>query len=95
MPDTRSAVEFADREILQKRRTPASGFQRILIVCDDDALIGRKGPLSRVGGLMGAASRPRDKVFLGTFEFSKPFGLLAFAIRALRRMRFRQQRLAR
>jgi hypothetical protein len=27
---------LAEREIFQERRTPASGFQRILIVRDDD-----------------------------------------------------------
>ena len=33
---------LAEREIFQERRTPASGFQRILVVRDDDALIGRE-----------------------------------------------------
>ena len=35
---------LAEGKIFQKRRTPAPGFQRILIVGDDDALIGREGP---------------------------------------------------
>ena len=43
---------------------PLAGFQRILIVCDDDALIGREGSLSRVSGLMRRASRSGHKAFL-------------------------------
>ena len=37
---------LAEGEILEERRTPLSRFQRILIVRDDDALIGRERSLS-------------------------------------------------
>ena len=47
-------------EIFQERRTSVPGFQRILIVRDDDALIGRERSLSRVSGLMRRASRSSD-----------------------------------
>ena len=67
-----------EREIFQKRRAPVPGFQRILIVRDDDALIGREGSLSRVSGLMRRASRSGDKVFLWIFEFLKAFRLACF-----------------
>ncbi len=55
---------LAESEILQERWTSLAGFQRILVVRDDDALIGREGSLSRVSGLMRRASRSGHKVFL-------------------------------
>jgi hypothetical protein len=69
---------LAEGEIFQERGTPLSGFQRILIVGNDDALIGRKGPLSRVSGLMRCAPRASDKVFLRIFEL-----LIAFRLACL------------
>jgi hypothetical protein len=59
---------LAESEILQERRTPLPGFQRILIAGNDHALIGRERPLSRVSGLMRGAPRASDKVFLRIFE---------------------------
>ena len=45
---------LAEGEIFQKRRTALPGFQRILVVRDDDALIGRERSLGRISGLMRA-----------------------------------------
>ena len=42
---------FPEREIFQERRTPPAGFQRILIVRDDDALIGRERSLQRASAV--------------------------------------------
>ena len=53
---------FAEGEIFQKRRAPVPGLQRVLIVRDDDALIGGERSLRAVSGLMGGASRSGDKV---------------------------------
>ena len=75
---------LAEREIFQERRTARPGFQRILIVGDDDALIGRQGCLSGVSGLMGAPPGPATRYCSGSLSFSKPFVLLVFAIKALR-----------
>jgi hypothetical protein len=44
-----------------------------LIVGNDDALIGRQGPLRRVSGLMRGAPRASDKVLLRIFELVKAF----------------------
>src|SRR6202050_4173028 len=41
---------LAERKIFQKRGTPAPGFQRILIVRDDDALVGGEKRLSGGSG---------------------------------------------
>jgi hypothetical protein len=51
---------LAERKIFQKRRTPITGFQRILIVPDDDALIGGERRLSAFSGLMRRASWTSD-----------------------------------
>ena len=69
---------LAEGEILEERRTPLARFQRILIVRDDDALIGRERSLSCLSSLMRGASRSRDKVFFRIFEFLKAVRLLCF-----------------
>ena len=69
---------LAEGEIFQERRTALPGFQRILIVRDDDALIGRERSLGRLSGLMGGASRAGDKVFLRIVELLKAFRLACF-----------------
>jgi hypothetical protein len=53
---------LAERKMFQKRGTPAPGFQRILIVRDDDVLIGRERLFGRVSGLMRRATWTSDKV---------------------------------
>ena len=65
-------------EIFQERRTAAPGFQRILVVRNDDALIGRERSLSRISGLMRGASRPGDKIFLRVPELLKALRLACF-----------------
>jgi hypothetical protein len=69
---------LAERKIFQKRRTSAPGFQRILIVRDDDALIGRERCLSRLSGLMRRASRTSDEIFLRIVELLKASRLACF-----------------
>jgi hypothetical protein len=67
-------------KILQERGTPLPGFKRILIVRDDNALIGGKRSLSFRSDLVRSASRSRREVFLAIFEFSKRFIFVVFAI---------------
>ena len=72
---------LAEGEILE-RGTALPRFQRILIVRNDDALIGREGPPRRLSGLMRGPSRIRRRYGSGSLSFSKPFVLLVFAIRS-------------
>jgi hypothetical protein len=65
-------------KIFQERRTSIPGFQRILIVRDDDALIGREGRLSAFSGLLRRASRPGDQIFLRITELLEAFRLGGF-----------------
>src|SRR6202044_546207 len=61
--------------IFQERRTPASGFQRILVVRDDDALIGGERRLSAFSRLVRSASWISDEVLLRIFEIVEAFRL--------------------
>ena len=65
-------------EIFQKRRTAPPGFQCILVVRNDDALIGREGCLSGVSGLMRGAPRTGDEVWLRVAELLKALRLACF-----------------
>ena len=67
-----------ESEIFQERGASLPGFQRVLIVRDDDALIGRKPSLGGLSGLMGGASRSGDKVFLRIAKPLKAFRLACF-----------------
>ena len=58
-------------EIFQKRRTAPPGFQCILVVRNNDTLIGREGCLSGVSGLMRGAPRTGDEVLLRVAELLK------------------------
>jgi hypothetical protein len=69
---------LAEREIFQERRTPASGFQRILVVRDDDALIGGERRLSAFSRLVRSASWISDEVLLRIFEILKALPLACF-----------------
>ena len=68
---------LAKSEILEKRGSSLPGFQRILVVRNDDALIGRERPLRGVSGLMRCASRSGDKIFLRIFQVLR---LTCFAV---------------
>jgi hypothetical protein len=65
-----------ERKIFQKRRTPVAGFQRVLIVRDNDALIGRERTLVPLRNLMGRAPRASDEVLLGILEILKALSLV-------------------
>ena len=65
-------------EIFQERWATPPGFQRILVVRDDDALVGRERSLGRISGLMRGAPRAGDKIFLRVPELLKALRLACF-----------------
>jgi len=59
---------LAERKIFKKRWPPDSGFQRILIVRDDDALIGRQRTLISLCALMCRAAWSRVRMLVLVFH---------------------------
>ena len=49
---------FAQDEIFEQRRAARAGLQRVLVVGDRDALVGRQHRVLLVGGLVGLAAVP-------------------------------------